>query len=371
MAQSDNIIVSSLPDYVQTNRDVIVDDIVLRGPTIKRMAKQTGIKKSAYLNYLNVAPVFQNGAGCGFTPQGDIALAQKEINVGVIKINLDLCPESLRGKYAEYLVRTRAGEQPMPFEAEIVGEVKKFIQEALEKAIWQGDTTSLDDNLAQFDGLLKLAAAAVTAGTATSIDLTGITSPYAAIDAIVAGMPAKAKKMGGKVYVEPSFFESYLRDVVALNLYHYSGPQNEAPIEFAHPGTNVVIVSTEGLDGSAVALASYDKNLCYGTDMENDMEVFDIKWDEKEEQFHLKVKWASGVQFYFDDRVAVADLSNVGNAPAPGAALNAIASGVATIATKSAGLDNLADIKTNTGNIATNTGTLADANHVFKTKEQA
>ena len=133
MAQSNNIIVSSLPDYVQTNRDVIIDDIVLRGPTIKRMAKQTGIKKSAYLNYLNVAPVFQNGAGCGFTPQGDIALTQKEINVGVIKINLDLCPESLRGKYAEYLVRTRAGEQPMPFEAEIVAEVKKFIQEALER----------------------------------------------------------------------------------------------------------------------------------------------------------------------------------------------------------------------------------------------
>lgn len=264
--------------------------------------------------------------------------------MGVIKINLDLCPESLRGKYAEYLVRTRAGEQPMPFEAEIVAEVKKFIQEALEKAIWQGDTTSVDDNLAQFDGLLKLAAAAVTAGTATSINLTGITSPYAAIDAIVAGMPAKAKKMGGRVYVEPSFFETYLRSLVALNLYHYSGPQNEAPVEFAHPGTNVVIVSTEGLEGTSKALASYDKNLCYGTDMENDMEVFDIKWDDTEEQFHLKVKWASGVQFYFDDRVAVADLSNVGPSATPGAALESIAASV---------------------------GELADADHVFKTKEQA
>ena len=157
-------------------------------------------------------------------------------------------------------------------------------------------------------------------------------------------MPAKAKKMGGRVYVEPSFFESYLRDVVALNLYHYSGPQNEAPVEFAHPGTNVVIVSTEGLDGSSTALASYDKNLCYGTDMENDMEVFDIKWDDTEEQFHLKVKWASGVQFYYDDRVAVANLSNVGPSATPGAAL---------------------------AEIAANTGTLADANHVFKTKEQA
>ena len=49
-------------------------------------------------------------------------------------------------------------------------------------------------------------------------------------------------------------------------------------------------------------------------------------------QFHLKVKWASGVQFYFDDRVAVANLSGVGNAPAPGAALNAIAEAAGKLA---------------------------------------
>ena len=363
MAQSDNIIVTSLPDYVQTNREVIVDDIVLRGPTISRMAKQTGIKKSAFLNYLNVAPVFQSGAGCGFTPQGDVALTQKEIHVAVIKVNLDLCPENLRGKYAEYLVRTRAGEQPMPFEAEIVNEIKKFIAESLEKAIWQGDTDSADDNLAQFDGLLKLAAAAVTGGTATAVDLTGATTPYDAIDAIIGQMPAKAKKMGAKINVEPAFFEAYLRNLVSLNLYHYSGPQNEAPIEFVHPGTNVAVVAVEGMEGTSTALATYDKNLCYGTDMESDLEVFDIKWDDTEEQFHIKVKWASGVAFYWDDRVAVADLSGISPAAGPGNALAAIAAGVATIATKSAGLDNLADIKTNTG-------TLADADHVYKTQEQ-
>lgn len=242
----------------------------------------------------------------------------------------------------------------MPFEAEIVNEIKKFISEALEKAIWQGDTTSIDDNLAQFDGLLKLAAAAVTAGTATAVDLTGISTPYAAVDAIVAQMPAAAKKKGGKIYVEPAFYEMYLRDLVALNLYHYSGPQNEAPIEFVHPGTNVAVVSAEGMEGTNAALASYDRNLVYGTDLESDMEVFDIKWDDTEEQFHIKVKWASGVQFYFDDRVALADLSGISPAAAPGSALAAIATNTA----------DLADIKTSVG-------ALADADHVFKTKEQA
>ena len=136
MSQSANIITSSLPDYVKENRDVLVDEVVLRGPTIDRMAKQTGIKKSAYLNYLNIAPVFQAGAGCGFTPQGDIALTEKTIDVAVIKVNLDVCPENLRGTFAEYLIRSRAGEQSLPYEAEIVAGIRDFIKEALEKAIW-------------------------------------------------------------------------------------------------------------------------------------------------------------------------------------------------------------------------------------------
>ena len=59
--------------------------------------------------------------------------------------------------------------------------------------------------------------------------------------------------------------------------------------------------------------------------------------------------------------MALADLSGISYTGTPGAALNAIAANTATIATKSAGLDNLADIKTNTGNVATATGKLAGA----------
>ncbi|MCR5071207.1 MAG: hypothetical protein K6A62_04700 [Bacteroidales bacterium] len=359
MAQSNNIITTSLPSYVQENREVLVDDIVLRGPTISRMAKQTGVKKSAYLNYLDVAPVFQPGGVCGFTPQGDVTLTEKTIDVAVIKINLDVCPENLRGTFAEYLIRTRAGEQPLPYEAEIVNGIKKFIQEALEKAIWQGDTDSLDDNLSNFDGLIKLANAAVTAHTATGVTLTGITSAYQAIDTMIQNSPAAAKKKGLVINVGPEVFENYLRELVSLNLFHYSGPQDEAPIQWIHPGTNVKVMNVEGLAGTSYMLATYDRNMVYGTDLENDMEDFSIVYDEKEEQFHIKVKWASGVQFAYDDRVAIGNAADLVAAPAPGAALSAIAVGVSTIATKAAGLDNLAGIKTAVESSAASNSALA------------
>ena len=309
-----NFIVSSLPDYVQENRDVLIDQVVLRGPTIRRMAKQTGIKKSAYLNYLDVRPVLQPGAGCGFTPQGEIELTDREINVAVIKINMDVCPDKLRGTFAEYLIRTRAGEQPLPYEQEITDAITAFIAEALEKAIWQGDTTSQDANLSNFDGILKIAAGEADV---VNVNVAAGSTMRAAIAATLAAIPAAARKRGAVIHVAPELFEAWMQELVNANLYHYSGPQDADPDEWVIPGSNVRVIRTEGLAGTLKLVATYDRNLYYGTDMENDAEVFDIKYDDTDEVFHIKVRWASGVQIAFPDRVAVATLAESPAATTP------------------------------------------------------
>lgn len=304
---TNNFIVSSLPAYVKENQDVLIDQVAIMGPTINRMAKQTGIKKSAYLNYLDVRPVLQPGAGCGFTPQGEIELTDRELNVAVIKVNMDVCPDKLRGTFAEYLIRTRAGEQPLPYEEEITNAIVAFINEALEKAIWQGDTASQDANLANFDGLLKIANAEndVIKPTITATTYRGIVAQ------VLAAIPDAARKRGAVIYLSPEAFEGYLLELVNANLYHYSGPQNEAPVEWVIPGTNVKVVRVEGLAGAGSVMATYDRNLYYGTDMEDDKEVFSITYDETYEIFRIKVRWASGVQIAFPDRVVLADISSI------------------------------------------------------------
>lgn len=304
---TNNFIVSSLPAYVKENQDVLIDHVAIMGPTINRMAKQTGIKKSAYLNYLDVRPVLQPGAGCGFTPQGEIELTDRELNVAVIKVNMDVCPDKLRGTFAEYLIRTRAGEQPLPYEEEITNAIVAFINETLEKAIWQGDTASMDPNLANFDGLLKIAGseASVINPTITATTYRGIVAQ------VLAAIPDAARKRGAVIYLSPEAFEGYLLELVNANLYHYSGPQNEAPVEWVIPGTNVKVVRVEGLAGAGAVMATYDRNLYYGTDMEDDKEVFSITYDETDEIFRIKVRWASGVQIAFPDRVVLADISSI------------------------------------------------------------
>ena len=114
-----NFVVTSLPAYVQENRDLLIKNFALvGGETRKRISVQTGIKKDEHINYLNLTPTFQSGVGCGFTAQGEATLTQRLIETARFKVNMEFCPDTLIGKYAEYQVSINASEnESLPFEA--------------------------------------------------------------------------------------------------------------------------------------------------------------------------------------------------------------------------------------------------------------
>ena len=149
-----NFLVSSLPAYIQENRDIIVKNFALVGTdTRKRIGIQTGVKLNAHLNYLAIEPVLQDGAGCGFNPVDEITLSAKTLETAVIKVDGQICPETLLGKYAEYLVRIAATENELPFEQYIVDALVAELNKKIETLIWQGDTTSNNTDLKWIDGI--------------------------------------------------------------------------------------------------------------------------------------------------------------------------------------------------------------------------
>ena len=57
-----NFLVSSLPDYVKNNEDLLIASVGLPNDGTRRyIGIQTGVKKSANLNYLGFTGVFQDG----------------------------------------------------------------------------------------------------------------------------------------------------------------------------------------------------------------------------------------------------------------------------------------------------------------------
>lgn len=371
-----NFIVSSLPDYVKENRDVLIDSVAVAGPTIDRMAKMLDVKKSAALNILEVEPTFSPGAGCGYTRGGTAELTQRVLEAGLIKIDLPICIETLRGKWAEFKLRSNAEDPELAFQAELMAEIANFIQEALEKAVWMGDTTSPDPNLANFDGLIKIAS---NEADVVDVNISSGASMMQAVAAVLAKIPAKARKRGARISMAPELFEAYLLELVNANLFHYSGPQDDDPTEWVIPGTNVRVVKTEGLEGTKYLFGSWDRNLYYGTDRESDKNDIRVVYDEKDEIFDILVKFVAGTQIAFPGDVVLGVMAAAPVSPdgqnAQIAAIAADIDGLATdvsamktnlgtIATKSAGLDNLAGIKTDLDTVA---GTVDADNDAIKT----
>jgi hypothetical protein len=282
-----NFIVDSLPAYVQENKDVLLKNFALAGEGIrKRISIQTGIKSSARLNYLEIVPEFQQGGDCAFTPQGAVELTQRTIETTPTKINLEICPQTLRGKYAEYLIKSNATDQELPFEAYITEGLVNEINKQMEVAIWER--------------IMQI----VTTGTHASYS----ESAYETIKNVYFAMPEEVLEKGGEIYVSPAMYRQFLQELVDKNFYHYASAEEAAPQEFYLPGTDVKVVKSYGMANGKV-VGTFAKNLFYGCDMENDDETIEIWWSKDDRNIKVAVEWNWGAQVAFPDMVVIAEES--------------------------------------------------------------
>ena len=313
---SDNFVVSGLTAYIEQNKDLLLKNFALVGTaTRKRIGVQTGVKFKEHLHYLDLAPTLQSGAECGFSAAGTATLSERTIETARIKVNMDICPDHLVGKYAEYLVRINANANDLPFEQYIVDGILAEVNKKIEKLIWQGDKSQTSDaNIKWIDGFLEqfkdensYLAAYMVGGSAIAHG----TSAYNAILAVYMAMPEETLERGGIIFVGPALYREFLMDLVAKNYFHYSGPQDAAPEEVVFPGTDVKVVKTPGLAGTTLPtlVGTFADNLVYGCDMENDNEDIKVWYSDDDDLWKVALKWNSGVAYHFPGQVVMATIA--------------------------------------------------------------
>lgn len=306
-----NFLVSSLPAYVQENRDLIIANFALTGDSRRYFALQTGVKGSMHLNYLDANITLQDGSVCGFEPLDELTLSASTLTVAPIKVQGEICPQTLLGKWGEYLVRLNAREikRELPFEGYIVEAITAEIKKKIEHLIWQGVTGDGDP----IDGIVELSNTLVPKDNTITIDccaegctpedafpnLLGVLqNAFILIDDVTASK-------GIDFFLPSVKYRAFVMQLAQANLYHYSGANDEYPDTVILPGSNARVINTPGLDGMNVIYATFRRNFVYGTDMEGDDEVFDIWWSNDNRVFRYEVLWASGVSAYFWDKVYV------------------------------------------------------------------
>lgn len=299
-----SLIVTSLPAYVEQNREELIAKAVLNARTASIINYQTGIKTSAAINLLSTDVKFGDGLTCGFDAAGSQELSQRVIETGAVKVNMEYCDKSLLKTFAQYGVRVAAdGEKTLPFEEKFIGSVVENVKAAIEKAVWQGDKTSEDENLNKFDGLIKILGAAEGVITASGAN----SDVFAALQDVLVKLPATAIKEDTRIFVGTDTFMRLVNQLVSANLYHYSA--DSANYELVMPGTTIKVTAVDGLNGTNKVIAGRASNFFYGTDLEGDEERFDFWYSKDDRMFKLAIEFNAGVQVAYPDEVVVLTLA--------------------------------------------------------------
>ena len=293
-------IMTSLPDYVEQRRLPLIAAAVLGGDTAKLFNLQTDVKTSAALNLLATDVEFGDGSACGWDEAGTQTLSQRILNTGLIKINMAYCDKVMLKYWTQYQVRVAAGDKTLPFEEYFINEVIKDVKAKLEKAIFQGDKTSQDDNLNKFDGLIKILGA-----ESSVVSFTQGANVAASVLAAYMAIPEEALD-GASILIGADDLREYVQALVAQNLYHYDP---NVPVDVVYiPGTNVAVRKANGLNGTHKLIAGQlDKNFFYGCDMVNDEEKFEFWYSKDNREFRLAIEFNAGVQVAFPDMVVMGD----------------------------------------------------------------
>ena len=154
------------------------------------------------------------------------------------------------------------------------------------RSVWQGSTTGATNN--QIDGYLTRLKA--SSGASAYVAATGVTIPFTQTTAI-ASVEAFVKQAlaafpvwvldGAYLYMSPTNFEIYFRAVYGL-----SSPVNTLTLElnarpiqkFMVPGTNVEVLSTNGLVANNSLVMTREFNLCLGTDLVSEDDTLSFEY---------------------------------------------------------------------------------------------
>lgn len=307
--------VSTLAAYTEQNEALLVTSSVLGAKTaslIKGAGNvMVGVKSAETINIMDTDAVFQSGGSCGFNASGSTTFTQRTVTVGKIKVNEALCPKDLESKYLQKALPTGSMYDSIPFEQEFADKKAKRIASQLEKAIWQGDTTSVDVNLNKFDGLVKLIGAAsgvVAANASTYISgapLSSITDAnvISIFDGIYKAIPAQVVAADDMViFCGQDLFRQYTIALKNANQFHYS-IDVKADSEFILPGTTIKVIAVQGLNGTNKAYALRLSNLFLGTDLLNEEEKFEIFYAKEADQVRFVSEFKMGVNIAFPDEV--------------------------------------------------------------------
>ena len=274
----------------------------------------SGVKSSVTIPVLETDAVFQTQS-CSFDPSGVTTFSNRSITVGKIKLEEKICPKDMEAYFLQEVLKSGSKTEDFgsaEFAAVYFEKKNLRIAAQLETAIWQGDATGATANTNKFDGLQKL----IAAGSPVNANVSGYTgvsgSPIttvnasnviAATEGIFKAIPVAVLSKGDvKIFVGNDWYRLLILAYRALNLFAYN-PQDSQAQSFILPGTNVEVVSVNGLNGTGDAYAISLSNLALAVDLVDEESAYTFWFSKDNNDCRWRVEFKIGVNVIFTNEI--------------------------------------------------------------------
>ena len=306
--------VDALAAYTKANETQLLTKALFGAKSISLFTPQIGVKSTQQVNTMETDAVFQADA-CGWSASGTTTFSGRTLTVAPIKVQEALCPKNLNTKYLQLTLPNGSKDDSIPFEQKYAEYKSGLIAEQLEAAVWQGNTSSTNQALSRFDGLIKIidAASGVIEANVSGF-MTG--APYSVsggitvnnaipiMQGIYRALPVELlAKTDLKIMVGMGTFRTYQMALTNANLFHYNADSSVSNFEIVIPGTNITVVALNGLNGTNRIFAAQLSNIFFGTDLLGEEDNYEIFYAKEAMEIRYHVAFKAGVQIAFPEEI--------------------------------------------------------------------
>jgi hypothetical protein len=299
----------NLSAYTDQQRLPLITKAVFAARSAALFTKQVGIKSAAALNLMDTDANIASGTACGWTATGNTTFSQRNLTVGVMKIQEALCPRSLEQYWMQTQLTAGSTYDSVPFEQAFAEQKALRIAEALETAIWQGNSyfSGVNQLLNAASGSTVLANASSTTWNPVSASVGITTSNVISIfDKVYNDIPqAILTRNDLVIFCGWNNFRTLIGAFKANTgvMYNQVDLQGLADGDIVYPGTNVRVVAVPGLTSTNRIVATYLGNLFYGTDLLSDEEQFSIWHSIDNDEVRFQASFKAATQFAYPDHM--------------------------------------------------------------------
>ena len=296
--------VASIGGYVDQVGGELLSKALIGATTPKYVNVRLGIKGTQALNLLNSTAYFQDGT-CGWSPSGTTEFTQHNITTCAEKYNEALCYKDLYDTYQSMLMAPGQTQETVPFEQQIADLKVKQIQQRIEQQLWQNTTAGggcfngFKLLISQATGNTYASAVASSSGTtfSSSAAYGSAGNPITEVDKLINVLDDNAMSREDlRVFMSYANFRLYVQALTRANFFqNYIGSTDiTAMMEAVHPNTNVKVIPTIGLNGSAQVTIGPAEYMVVGFDLLSDHEKLSIWYSKDFDELRLRANYNYG-----------------------------------------------------------------------------